>query len=239
MTAQGKRKRTRILSISDEVALHRLIRAVLCAAQPGHFAVAPIGFKQLARTDEKPDIIIVDLPRPHRKAIASIRRRFPGAEIIALSVDYRESDAIPAIDAGVECLGRPFRESELVWRVHAAELRLLTGRGVPRSSRIGEALYDALEGRVLLDGAAVDLNDAEATVLSQLLRAEGKVVAFAELENGLGRRDDASGRQRVRSVIWLLRRKIGSAAASSPIENEPRIGYRLSRRADNQRRGSN
>jgi len=229
MTVQGTRKRTRIVSISDEIALQRLVAAVLANAQPGHFAVEPKAHRGLSGVDETPDIVIVDLPGIHSEAIASIRRCFPGAEIIALSENYRESDSILALDAGVEFLRRPFRKSELILRVRAAELRRLAARGAPRICRIGAAVYDALEGSVFVDGASVALSDAEATVLMHLLRAEGKVVAFAELENALGRpRDDASGRQRVRSVIWALRRKISSGAVDSPIESEPRVGYRLS-----------
>ena len=161
-------------------------------------------------------------------------RQFPSAEVIALSEVYRESDAIAAIDAGVECLGRPFRESELVSRVRAAELRILSARGFPRRYTIGPASYDALEGRLIFDGATVELSDAEATALTRLMRAEGKVVTFAELTNALGRRDDALGRQRVRSVIWALRRKLGRGLSPSPVESEPRVGYRIFPRASSQ-----
>ena len=77
--------------------------------------------------------MIADLPHIRREAIEPIRRHFPSAEVIALSEAYRESDAIAAIDSGVECLGRPFRQSELVSRVRAAELRLLSARGFPQA----------------------------------------------------------------------------------------------------------
>ncbi len=228
MPAQATRRRIRVLSISDEVALQRLIRAVLSTAQPGHFAVAPIGLDQFAGASETADIVIVDLPRIHGESLAPIRDRFPGAEIIALSEAYHESDAILAIDAGVECLARPFREAELLSTVRKAELRVHQARGAPRHCRIGEAMYDTLEGRLLFDAASVDLSDAEAAVLVRLTRAQGKVVAFAELLSALGRRrDDALGRQRVRSVIWALRRKLGRGLSASPVESEPHVGYRL------------
>jgi DNA-binding response OmpR family regulator len=204
MTARRTRKRLKVLAISDEIALQRLIRAALHSAQPGHFAVEPI------------------------------RRQFPSAQVIILSEAYRESDAIAAIDTGVECLGRPFRESELVSRVRAAALKILSARGFPRRYIIGSASYDALEGRVSIDGATVELSDAEATALTRFMRAEGKVVTFAELTDALGRRDDALGRQRVRSVIWALRRKLGRGLRPSPVESEPRVGYRISQRAPSQ-----
>ena len=178
--------------------------------------------------------MIADLPHIRREAIEPIRRHFPSAEVIALSEAYRESDAIAAIDSGVECLGRPFRQSELVSRVRAAELRLLSARGFPRRYNIGSASYDALEGRVTFDGATVELSDAEATTLTRLMRAEGRVVTFAELTKALGRRDDALGRQRVRSVIWALRRKLARGLGPSPVESEPRVGYRISQRASSQ-----
>jgi len=234
MTARRTRKRIKVLAISDEIALQRLIRAVLDSAQPGHFAVAPVSLAELAGASDNPDIVIADLPHIRHEAIEPIRRQFPSAQVIILSEAYRESDAIAAIDTGVECLGRPFRESELVSRVRAAALKILSARGFPRRYIIGSASYDALEGRVSIDGATVELSDAEATALTRFMRAEGKVVTFAELTDALGRRDDALGRQRVRSVVWALRRKLGRGLRPSPVESEPRVGYRISQRASSQ-----
>ena len=234
MTARRTRKRIKVLAISDEIALQRLIRAALDSAQPGRFAVAPISLVELARASDNPDIVIADLPHIGHEAIEPIRRQFPAAQVIALSEVYRQSDAIAAIDSGIECLGRPFRELELVSRVRAAELRILSARGFPRRYTIGPASYDALEGRLIFDGATVELSDAEATALNRLMRAEGKVVTFAELTNALGRRDDALGRQRVRSVVWALRRKLGRGLRPSPVESEPRVGYRIFPRASSQ-----
>ena len=237
MTARRTRKRIKVLAISDEIALQRLIRAALHSAQPGHFAVAPVSVAELPRASDNPDIVIADLPHALREALEPIRRRFPSAQVIALSEAYRESDAIAAIDSGIECLGRPFRQSELVSRVRAAELRILSARGFPRRYTVGAALYDALEGSVIIDGATVELSDAEATALTRLVRAEGKVVTFAELTNALGRRDDALGRQRVRSVVWTLRRKLSRGCRPSPVESEPRIGYRISPRVTSRLEG--
>ena len=47
MTARRTRKRVKVLAISDEIALQRLIRAALHSAQPGHFAVAPIRLAEI------------------------------------------------------------------------------------------------------------------------------------------------------------------------------------------------
>ena len=123
--------------------------------------------------------------------------------------------------------------------MRAAELRILSARGFPRRYTVGAALYDALEGSVIIDGATVELSDAEATALTMRMRAEGKVVTFAELTNALGRRDDALGRQRVRSVVWTLRRKLSRGCRPSPVESEPRIGYRISPRVTSRLKATN
>ena len=61
----------------------------------------------------------------------------------------------------------------------------------------------------------------------------------------LARADDGEGRQRLRALVFGLRRKLASGAARSPIETELRVGYRLAIEAneaspggvDNEREG--
>jgi two-component system KDP operon response regulator KdpE len=226
MSASLARPQTRILAISDEVQLHRLLRSIL----------EPIGCEIVVAThsgaglplSDPPHIVVLDLDRLDPVAVSQAKDAFVDAEIIALCKDYREMDCVAVLEMGVEYLARPFRAQELTARVRAAQLRRLTARGYRRHYRHGSFAIDHLDWVVTRDGRRLSLTASELSVLAVLSHAPGHVATFGDILAGLGRPDSWSGRQRLHAFVVGLRGKIEEDAKRPVlILSEPRVGYRL------------
>ena len=226
MSASLARPQTRILAISDEVQLQRLLRSIL----------EPIGYEVSAATHstaglpsaDPPHLVILDLDRLDPIAVSQTKDAFADAEIIALCNAHREMDCVAVLEMGVEYLARPFHGQELIARVRAAHLRRLTAKGYRRYYRHGSFAIDHLDWLVTRDGRRLSLTASELTVLTVLSRAPGHVATFGEILAGLGRSDSWSGRQRLHAFVVGLRGKIEEDAKRPVlILNEPRVGYRL------------
>ncbi len=226
MGASVTRPRTRILAISDEVQLHRLLRSIL----------EPIGCKVVAATHsaagatsgEPPDVVILDLDHLDARVVSQVKRTFAEAEIVALCNAYNEMECVAVLEMGVDYLARPFRAQDLLARVRAAELRHLTARGYPRYYRHGAFVVDLLDGRVTRDGRRLSLTPSELRLLAVLAREPGRVATFGRILAGLGRADSLRDRQALHAFVVGLRRKI-EADSKHPVLllNEARVGYQL------------
>ncbi len=226
MGASVARPATNILTISDEVQLHRLLRSIL---EPlGCKVVAAAYSAAGAPTGETPDVVILDLDRLDPRVVWQAKRAFADAEIIALCHAYSEVDCVAVLEMGVDYLARPFRAQELSARVRAAELRRLTAKGYRRSYRYGSFAIDLLDWIVMRDGRRLSLSRSELRVLVILAREPGHVASFREILAGLGRADTRRNRQSLRAFVVGLRRKI-ECDPKRPVLllNEPRVGYRL------------
>jgi len=226
MGASVARPRTRILAVSDEVQLQRLLRSILEANGREIFAATHSAAE--APTAEPPDVVLLDLDRLDPRVVSQAKRAFAGAEVIALCHAYSEPDCVAVLEMGVDYLARPFRAQDLLARVRAAELRHLTARGYPRYYRHGAFVVDLLDGRVTRDGRRLSLTPSELRLLAVLAREPGRVATFGRILAGLGRADSLRDRQALHAFVVGLRRKI-EADSKHPVLllNEARVGYRL------------
>jgi two-component system KDP operon response regulator KdpE len=226
MGASVARPRTRILAVSDEVQLQRLLRSILEANGREIFAATHSAAE--APTAEPPDVVLLDLDRLDPRVVSQATRAFAGAEVIALCHAYSEPDCVAVLEMGADYLARPFREQELAARVHAAELRRLTAKGYQRAYRHGSFAIDLLDWIVTRDGRRLSLTASEQRVLAVLAREPGRLATFGEILAGLGREDSWRNRQSVHAVVVELRRKI-ECDPKRPVLllNVHRIGYRL------------
>jgi DNA-binding response OmpR family regulator len=224
MDAKVSRSRTRVLVLTDEVQLFRLARTVLAPRGCVVEAASPAARGGAGAYD----VVVLDLARLDPALVERRRREFPDAEILALSGECREADAVAVIEAGADWLVRPFRSDDLAARVRAAQLRRLAALGAPRRYAHGQLAIDFLEQRVLRDGRLVAVTPSELRLLTILARATGRVATMAEIVAGLGRDDSLRARQSVHGLVYGLRRKIERDAVRPEILlNEARVGYRL------------
>ena len=186
MDAKVSRSRTRVLVLTDEVQLFRLARTVLAPRGCVVEAASPAARGGAGAVD---DVVVLDLARLDPALVERRRREFPDAEILALSGECREADAVAVIEAGADWLVRPFRSDDLAARGRAAQLRRLAALGAPRRYAHGQLAIDFLEQRVLRDGRLVAVTPSELRLLTILARATGRVATMAEIVAGLGRDD--------------------------------------------------
>ena len=113
----------KILVVDDEASIRRFLRVTLTSQGYTVFE-APSGREALGRvTEDKPDIVILDLGLPDIDGIEVTRllREWTQMPIIILSVRGAELDKIAALDAGADdYLTKPFGVGELLARLRAA-----------------------------------------------------------------------------------------------------------------------
>ena len=179
------------------------------------------------------DIVIADLESFDRESLdlallSRLRHAYPGADMIAISREYREGDCVAVLELDVDYLPRPFRAQDLAARVRVAELRRFKGGGRRRFYRRGSFVVDLFNRTVVLDGGPIALAPSELSILMVLAGRPGRVAAFDDILADMGRAGSASGRQAVRMSVLGLRRRI-ERDPKHPVLllTEFGIGYRL------------
>jgi two-component system KDP operon response regulator KdpE len=225
--------RSRILALTGEVELHRLLRSILepdgCEVVLGALPGDEEGDGKLV------DIVIVDLEGSDLEFASRVRREFPAAEILAIGRDYREADCIAILEMGVDYLPHPFRAQDLRARVRVAEVRRFKGAGRSRFYRRGTFVIDLFDRSVALDGAPIALAPSALGVLIHLASRPGRMATFADILSGLGRPDSARARRALGLSIFRLRRRIERDPKRPDILlTEAGVGYRLSPESRNE-----
>jgi two-component system KDP operon response regulator KdpE len=233
MEMSASRPRTRILALTGEMELLRLLRSILepsgCKVSRGALALEGAAVSGL------PDIVILDLETVDLDLVSRVRLAYPDAEIIAICSAYREADCIAILERNVDYLPRPFRAQDLAVRVRVAELRRFKAAGRSRFYRRGSFVVDLFERTVALDGEPIALAPSELSVLMLLAAQPGLVMTFGDILVGMGRGDSASGRRALYMSVLCLRRRI-ERDPSRPdlLLTEARVGYRLAPESGNQ-----
>lgn len=223
--------RTRILALTGEVQLHRLLRLLL---EPNGCKVVATAVPHEGPAANDPfDIVIVDLATLDLDVVSRAMRAYPDAQIIAICTAYREADCIAVLDMGADYLPRPFRALDLSARVRVAELRRFKAKGHRRYYRRGSFVIDLFDRKVVLAGESVALAPSELGVLTLLARDAGSVVTFGRILAGLGRADSAAARQALRSCVFRLRHRVErNPRQPDLLLTESRVGYRLAAELD-------
>jgi two-component system KDP operon response regulator KdpE len=237
MDSNASGPRTRVLALTGEVELHRLLRSVLEPNGCKLFAEAIPGAG--APASEPVDIVIVDLDSPDPDLVSRIRRAYPDAEILAIGRAHREADCIAVLEMDVDYLPCPFRTQDLAARVRVAELRRFKATGGRRFYRHGSFVIDLFDRSVALDGEPVTLASAASSLLLLLASKPGHLATFGDILAAFGRADSASARRALCSSVFRLRRRIErDPTRPDLLLTEARVGYRLAPEPDAQPSGA-
>ena len=222
---------TRVLVVDDEPQIRRFLRASLSAH--GYTVMEAVNAQEalLQATDDRPDIIVLDLGLPDMDGMEIVRRvrEWSKVPIIILSVRGRESDKIAALDAGADdYVTKPFGMGELMARIRAALRNRLAQQVEEPVFRTGGLLVDLARRQVSVDGREVRLTPNEYELLRVLVTHAGKVVTHQHLLREVWGPADVDQTHYVRVYVGQLRQKI-EADSSRPryILTEPGVGYRL------------
>jgi DNA-binding response OmpR family regulator len=185
-------------------------------------------------TEEKPDVIVLDVNMPRLDGFAVCRRIRAQANtpIILLTVRGEEDDIVRGLELGADdYIPKPFSPRQLVARVHAV-LRRAGMTPTPAIRQVGNLILDSGRREVHIgDGGAISLTPLENRLLEYLMLNAGHVLTHGAIIDHVWGPEGAD-LDMLRQLVHRLRNKI-EADSSEPIliETVPGLGYGLSNRA--------
>lgn len=219
-----------ILVIDDESQIRKLLEITLEAnGYKTEFAVNAKEGLMLA-ANHPPDLIILDLGLPDddgQNVLVQLREWFNNPVII-LSVKSAEEEIVKALDNGAnDYLTKPFRTQELLARVRAA-LRNLAGTSSEPIVSMDNIQIDFAARIVKIDNEVLKLTATEYTLLSMLIKNEGRVLTHQYILKEVWGPSYVDQTQYLRVFIAQLRKKIEKDPnRPKHILTESGIGYRF------------
>jgi two-component system KDP operon response regulator KdpE len=219
----------RVLIVDDEIAIQRFLRVALngqgfivSESATGNDALKTI-------TQERPDLVILDLGLPDMDGVEVTRRlrEWSQVPVIILSVREQEVDKIAALDAGADdYLTKPFGVGELLARIRTVLRRQTAGTSEPIFI-LGGLSVDLANRLVTVDDGEIQLTPTEYDILKALVIHAGKVLTNRQLLRQVwGEGYDDLHILRVN--ISNLRHKIEpDSSRPTYVHTEPGVGYRL------------
>lgn len=219
-----------ILVIDDESQIRKLLEITLEAnGYKTEFAVNAKEGLMLA-ANHPPDLVILDLGLPDddgQNVLVQLREWFKNP-IIILSVKSAEEEIVKALDNGAnDYLTKPFRTQELLARVRAA-LRNLVGTSSEPIVSMDNIQIDFSARIVKVDNEVLKLTATEYTLLSMLIKNEGRVLTHQYILKEVWGPSYVDQTQYLRVFIAQLRKKIEKDPnRPKHILTESGIGYRF------------
>jgi DNA-binding response OmpR family regulator len=219
----------RILVVEDERTLASFIEHSLHAE--GHAVTVchdgPSGEAAALTGDYA--LVLLDLTLPGRdglEVLGAIRARLPELPVIVLTARAAIEQKVQGLDRGAnDYVTKPFSFEELLARVRSQ----LRAPSQHKSSVLEAAdiTMDLRTRRVHRDGQEVTFTAREFEVLEYLMRHPDQVLSREQILNAVWGFDFDPGTKVLEVYIGYLRRKLGGAAPSDPIETVRNVGYRL------------
>jgi two-component system KDP operon response regulator KdpE len=184
----------------------------------------------LAVASHPPDLILLDLGLPDKSGheVLTHIREWYTKPVIIISVQSNEEDIVKALNNGAnDYIVKPFRTGELIARIRSAMRK--SGLDENKTQLDFEDLsIDFVSRTVKLNGQPVKLTVTEYSLLSILIRNEGKVLTHQYLLRQVWGPNFQHESQYLRVFIAQLRKKI-EADPNRPkhIITESGVGYRF------------
>ena len=174
-------------------------------------------------------LVLLDLTLPGKDGLdvlRAIRVRLPDLPVVALTARTAIEQRVEGLDRGAnDYVTKPFSLDELLARVRA-QLRA-PGQREASVLEAGDIRMDLRTRRVQSDGRDVQLTAREFEVLAYLMRHPDQVLSREQILNAVWGFDFDPGTKVLEVYIGYLRRKLGIAGSTGPIETVRNVGYRL------------
>ena len=222
---------SRVLVVDDDPQLVRALRITLHAS--GYeVVVAADGRTALHEAaTAHPDVVVLDLGLPDldgREVLAGLRPWFTGP-VVVLSARADSRDKVDALDAGADdYVTKPFDMGELLARLRAA-LRRNVGAADEPVVRTDDFTVDLAAMQVTNGtGAPIRLTPTEWALLSELVRAPGRLVGQRQLLQSVWGPAYEKETNYLRVYLAQLRHKLEPDPAHPRyLRTEPGMGYRF------------
>jgi DNA-binding response OmpR family regulator len=207
-----------ILLVEDD----RNITAALTRAlsDAGH-VVRPVGQAAAALkilTEERPDLVILDLGLPDIDGTDALRmmRSVSEVPVIVATARRSEADIITLLSAGADdYVTKPFSGGHILARIAAVLRRSrVAADTTPNTITVGELEISPRQRKASLHGRPLQLTRREFDVLTYLAERVGQVVSRRELLTEVWNQSRIGEEQTIDVHISWLRRKLGETAAA-------------------------
>ena len=220
-----------ILIIDDEPQMRKLLEITLQSNDYGvkQSETAREGMQLAANHPPKMIILDLGLPDEDGHIVLQKLREWYTNPIIILSVQSHEDDIIKALDNGAnDYLIKPFRTGELLARIRSS-LHTINNKEENNPVMVFKDLQIDLAGRIVKkNNETVKLTATEYTLLTLLVKNEGKVLTHQYLLREVWGPGYINQSQYLRVFIAQLRRKIEKDANRPEyIVTESGVGYRF------------
>jgi DNA-binding response OmpR family regulator len=175
------------------------------------------------------DGIVLDLGLPDADGTVVLAKLRDGGQqtpVLILTARDTVEQRVEGLNAGADdYLTKPFAMAELVARVRAMLRR--PGGSLGKRLAVGNLAFDTATRDVTVGGKALTMPRHELSILEQLMRRQGRVVAKGDLENRLYSFEDEIASNSVEVHMHRLRKRLSNAGADVAITTLRGIGYLL------------
>jgi len=220
----------RILFVEDNLRLASLVHKGMENENFTIDAFGTLADAEAAIDTTDYDAIILDLGLPDGDGLdflKSLREQKKTLPVLILTARDGIEDRVIGLNAGADdYLLKPFAMEELVARVRALLRRPDGGMAVTLTS--GNVKFDTTSREVTVGDVVIKVSPREMSVLEQLMRRTGRVVAKDTIESKLYGFGDEVSINSVEANISRLRKRLVNANASVSIHTLRGVGYLLS-----------
>jgi two-component system, OmpR family, KDP operon response regulator KdpE len=222
--------KTRILIVDDEESIRRLLRLSFEAQNFQIHEAADGKTGEAAAAEFHPHLIVLDLGLPDISGLEVLKhlRKWTHVPILILTVQDDEATKVALLDAGADdYLTKPFGVPELMARVRVALRTHNRAEATPIFSS-GDLVVNINQKKVQRKGEVVHLTATEFSLLSLLIRNNGKVVLQSLLLSEIWGPNSVEQSHYLRIYIAQLRKKIEDDPSNPKhVLTEPGIGYKI------------
>lgn len=220
----------RVLVIDDEPSICKFLRASL-EANRFQMIAAVTGNEGLQKiSNERPDIIILDLGLPDLNGFEVLKRmrEWSKTPVIVLTAQDADEDKVQALDSGADdYLTKPFSVAELLARIRVA-LRHAHPEEASPVFKAGPLEIDRAARKVKIAAQEIKLTVTEYDILRVLAQYAGRVVTHRVLLKEVWGPNSIEHTQYLRVYLGQIRKKLQiSEAIPELIATESGVGYRL------------
>ena len=218
----------KVLLVDDEEKIRRFMKISLLAEGFAYCEAANAKQGLQVATNEKPDVIILDLGLPDQDGYAVLTelRRWSTTPVLILTARDAEDEKVKLLNGGAnDYLSKPFGIKELI-----ARLRVLLRSTLPPETdnhlHFAQLAINLRSHEVRLNNHSLALSKKEFLLLSFLARHAQQLVLQETLLAELWGHTHLDDKHYLRVCIGQLRKKLGDNAENPVfIKTIPGIGY--------------
>lgn len=229
-------KNKTILIVDDEPAIRDMLRIALEMAGFECLEAVNAYEAQIAVTDHRPDLVLLDWMMPEVSGIELLRRwrrheETKDIRVIMLTAKTEEDNTVKGLDSGADdYVSKPFSPRELVARINTLMRRTDT-ESSENALIAGDLVMDLVGRSVSIGGETISLGPTEYRLLEFFLTHQNRAYTREQLLNNVWGANVYIDERTIDVHIRRLRKELTPKGYDSCIQTVRGFGYRFSQEA--------